>query len=67
MIGLGWVLMYNSLVEKNYTSNKNGNKDGNNKDDNNKDDNNKDDNNKDGNNIKKINNIILNKDIKTTG
>lgn len=62
MIGLGWVLMYNSLVEKNYTSNKNGN----NKDDN-KDDNNKDDNNKDGNNIKKINNIILNKDIKTIG
>jgi hypothetical protein len=47
MIGLGWVLMYNSLVEKNYTSNK--------------------DDNKDGNNIKKINNIILNKDIKTTG
>jgi hypothetical protein len=45
MIGLGWVLMYNSLVEKNYTSNK----DGNNKDDNNKDDNNNDDNN----NIKK--------------
>jgi hypothetical protein len=62
MIGLGWVLMYNSLVEKNYTSNKNGNKDGNNKDGNNKDDNNKD-----GNNIKKINNIILNKDIKTIG
>jgi len=61
MIGLGWVLMYNSLVEKNYTSNKNGNKDGNNKDDN------KDDNNKDDNNIKKINNIILNKDIKTIG
>jgi len=57
MIGLGWVMMYNSLVEKNYTFNKNGN---------NKDDN-KDDNNKDGNNIKKINNIILNKDIKTTG
>lgn len=43
MIGLGWVIMYNSLVEKNYY------KDGNN------------------NNIKKVNNINLNKDIKTNG
>jgi hypothetical protein len=45
MIGLGWVIMYNSLVEKNYYKDSNNNN----------------------NNITKVNNINLNKDIKTNG